>query len=93
MTKKSHTTHGKAIIDVKVAPPYKEATEKAGWYTQRIKQQHWETSDTQIAIDYGKGKHILITADKTAYDENVEGGFGGYIVLASIYYQLLVVKG
>ena len=83
MPTRKHTTHGIATTDAKVAPPYRKATAKAGWQVKRVLPQHWELSDRDIAIRYGKGQSILITHDKRAHTHNVPNGFIGYLYLDS----------
>lgn len=78
MTKKS--TRGFLTAERGVPSEMITVSEKSGWVVDKVSiNLPPNTSDSYIAGKYGKGKSILLTEDKTAYKQNVEGGFVGYI--------------
>lgn len=75
------TTHGNLVADKGVYPELKSIAQKIGWRVKSLPQKVLDNvSDEAIARDYGKGRNILLTYDKTAYLQNHKKGFTGYIV-------------
>ena len=84
MTKR--TTHGLLVADRGVYPELKSIASKAGWRVKSIPDSELDNvSDEAIAKKYGKGRHILLTHDKSAYKENSDKGFTGYIVYDDVF--------
>jgi hypothetical protein len=76
--KKSRRGH--MVLERSVYPIVQKMCSTAGWTTKRIPKSESELSDTAISIKYGKGIAVLLTSDKTAYTNNTQKGFKGYIV-------------
>lgn len=75
-----HTTKGKVAVDVNVFPPYKRIIQEKGYSVKDIgKTLYAESSDGLISLQ--KQAKVLVTQDKTACEENVLGGFKGYVLL------------
>src|SRR4030042_3187793 len=86
MTKKKPKTRGLLTLERSVYPTFHKLAVTSGWTAKRISisDAKAELHDDTISRKYGKGRSIFLTQDKTAYTENVEGGFKGYIVCETV---------
>jgi len=82
--RKKPKSRGLLTLERTVYPLFHKLAVTSGWTTTRISKSDIELHDDTIAKKYGKGRSILLTHDKTAYTQNVEGGFKGYIVCETV---------
>lgn len=80
MTSKTKSTKGKIVLERTVYPSVHKLCVKTGWTAKKISPGDHEISDEMVSIKYGNGTNILLTADRTFYQNNTENGFIGYIV-------------
>jgi len=71
-------------VDGKVPVLYKQVAQLSDWKVVQVKKAHYDWLDKTIAKEYGKGTCALFTFDKTAYKDNVDGGFIGYFIYDNV---------
>ncbi len=72
---------GKLIMDASSYDPLIKSIHKMNWEVDRVKQADRHLTDTNLLTKYAKGRHPVITTDRTMWKENpAEGGATAFIV-------------
>jgi hypothetical protein len=72
---------GKLIMDASSYAPLIKSIHKMHWEVDKVKQADRHLTDTNFLAKYAKGRHPVITTDRTMWKENpAEGGATAFIV-------------
>lgn len=68
-------------MDASSYAPLVKSIHKLNWEVDQVKPNDRGLTDTKILVKYAKGRHPVITTDKTMWKENpAEGGATAFIV-------------